>query len=246
LPAWRRANLALGVSKKSLHFLSSTDLAHRNFHIIYNGIDVDQTIRASKRGDTDIDFCWKDGLRFVLPASIGSPLKGHEVAIYALYAFLQQGNPAQLYICGDVPPGAPKGYYERLQQLVRELNLEKNVHFLGWRSDILAILGECDIVLLPSFTEGLPRSLLEAMALGKPVIATQVGGIPELIRNKIDGLLVPPGDVAALSDALHILSEPGLRGQMGRAAQKRVKEHFSLSTQAKNFLDAVEGVVGNL
>jgi glycosyltransferase involved in cell wall biosynthesis len=238
--AWRRANLAIGISKKSLQFLSSTHLSHQNFQVVYNGVDTEATIRESQAQPQGLPGLIPSALRIVLPASLGSPLKGHEIGIRALASWIRAGGNGQLLLCGDVPPGASMDTLARLQQLVRTLEVHKNVFFLGWRRDLLAVIARSDVVILPSFSEGLPRSLLEAMALGKAVIATAVGGVPELVRDGEDGLLIRPGDVEGLSQAFNMLSDKSLREKMGQAARHRVRESFSLTWQAGEFLSAMD------
>ena len=129
-----------------------------------------------------------------------------------------------------------------MQRLAGELEIQNHVHFVGYRSDIESVMARSDIVLLPSYTEGLPRSLMEAMALARPVLSTRVGGIPELVRDGIDGILVEPGDVEALARALYTLSDPLTRQQMGQAGQQRVRENFSLRRQAHEFTSIMDAL----
>jgi glycosyltransferase involved in cell wall biosynthesis len=89
----------------------------------------------------------------------------------------------------------------------------------------------------------MPRSLMEGMALAKPVIATRVGGIPELVRDGTDGILVNPGDIEALVKALNVLSDLDVRKQMGNSGQQRIRQSFSVSRQAKEFLSTMDALV---
>jgi glycosyltransferase involved in cell wall biosynthesis len=240
--AWRRANAAIGISQESLRYLSTTRYAHGNLQVVYNGIDVDRTIEQAKPEPRELPS-GNGGLRVVFPASIGSPLKGHEIGIRAISAFIESGGQADLWICGEVPLGAPTGFYKHMQQLTADLGLGSHVHFLGSRHDILSIMARSDIVLLPSFTEGLPRSLLEAMALAKAIIGTRVGGIPELVRDGIDGILVDPGDIRALVGALSVLHAPDIRTRMGKSGQDRARVSFSLEQHASRFLYVMDSLV---
>jgi len=105
------------------------------------------------------------------------------------------------------------------------------IHFLGYRRDIPAVLAACDMVLLPSFTEGLPLIVLEAMAAGLPVVATRVGGAPEAVAEGETGSLVDPGDAEQLADRIAFLcSHPEAREAMGKAAQRKVQSDFSAET----------------
>ena len=103
------------------------------------------------------------------------------------------------------------------------------MRFLGYRTDIADLLRLMDVVVLPSLQESFPRVPLEAMAMGVPVVATTVGGIPESVSDGETGILVPPGDGAAIRDALvRLVDDPALRKRMGETGRRRVREQFSI------------------
>jgi glycosyltransferase involved in cell wall biosynthesis len=109
------------------------------------------------------------------------------------------------------------------------------VRFLGRRDDVGRILEGADLFCLPSLSEGLPLAIAEAMAAGLPVVATPVGGVPEIVAAGQTGLLVPPGDSRKLSAALtRVLSEPGLGPRLGAAGRERARL-FSLERMATRF-----------
>ena len=106
------------------------------------------------------------------------------------------------------------------------------------------VLADADIKLLSSRTEGLPVAIMEAMAAGLPVVATAVGGIPELVQDGVTGLLTPPDDPAALADALAVLLDyPHLRQQYGRAGQQRIQSHFALADKVAELEQAYQKIV---
>jgi glycosyltransferase involved in cell wall biosynthesis len=116
-----------------------------------------------------------------------------------------------------------------LEALTADLNLTDRVRFLGSRDDVAALLVAADVAVLSSRSEGLSLALLEAMAAGKPVVATRVGGNPEVLTDGETGRLVPPADPEALAAALlEVLDQPGQAAALGRAARSRVVERFSL------------------
>lgn len=122
------------------------------------------------------------------------------------------------------------GEEDKVKAAVAAAGLSSRVEVLGWVSgkEKVSILANGDVFVLPSYNEGLPVSLLEAMSWGMPVISTTVGGIPELVRHEQDGFLISPGDREGLASALLRLgADANLRAQMGRAARKRVSEEFS-------------------
>ena len=116
-----------------------------------------------------------------------------------------------------------------LRTLARRLDLDPEMLFLGHRDDVLELLSLFNVFVLPSVTEGLPFALLEAMAAAKPVVATAVGGVPELIMDGQTGLLVPPRDPQALAEAIiSLLRDPERAKAMGMAARQRVLSHFTV------------------
>jgi len=123
----------------------------------------------------------------------------------------------RLFIVGDGP------LRSTLESLARELAIDRQTLFLGMRDDVYDLMNLFDIYALPSLHEGIPMALLEAMALGRPVVASRVGGIPEVVTDGAEGKLVPAQEVAALTQALKTLAlSPPLREQMGESARARV------------------------
>lgn len=130
---------------------------------------------------------------------------------------------------------------ENLKKMTHELNLEEKVIFLGQRNDVLNILHIIDVFVLPSNTEGLSISILEAMASSKPVIATDVGGNKEVVENNQTGIIVPPEDEDALFEAMKYLIENKEVGhKMGEAGRKRVQDKFSLDRMVREYESVYE------
>ncbi len=135
-----------------------------------------------------------------------------------LEAFARVGE-AELWIAGDGPQRGA------LETRAKELGVAERVRFLGARDDVPDLLAACDVFVLPSRLEGLGVAALEAMAAAKPVVATRVGGLGEVVRDGECGLLVPPDDPAALAAALErLLGDPELRARLGAAGPARVAE----------------------
>ena len=148
--------------------------------------------------------------------------KGHEVLLKAFSHLVASGHPVKLLIVGE-------GYLEdRLRETVRQLGLEASVVFTGFWSNVPEITAILDIACLPSFYEGMGRVVLEAMAAEKPVVASGVGGLTELVQDRVTGYLVPPGDVKALAQRLEeLVLHPNLCRRMGQEAARRVREEHS-------------------
>jgi glycosyltransferase involved in cell wall biosynthesis len=123
-----------------------------------------------------------------------------------------------------------------LEALARELQIVDRVMFLGHRYDVPNLLPLMDVAVLCSLHEGSSLTLLEAMAAGRAVVATAVGGNPELVLDGVTGLLVPARSPEALADAIvTLLRDPALRASMGQAGKNRVKEHFSIETMVQSY-----------
>jgi glycosyltransferase involved in cell wall biosynthesis len=149
-------------------------------------------------------------------------IKGHHVLVEA-WAHVRERHPtAHLVLVGDGPRRAA------LEARVRALGLARAVTFAGYRSPATPWLAAADVLVQPSLTEGMPNAVLEAMGLGRPVVASAVGGIPELVENETSGLLVPSGDPEALARALgRLLESEELRQRFGQAGRERVLACFS-------------------
>jgi glycosyltransferase involved in cell wall biosynthesis len=159
--------------------------------------------------------------------------KGHDYLIEAL-ARLGSACALQLRLAGVGPEG------ERLRSLARSLGVERRVSFLGLVHDMPAFWQDCDVAVVPSaeFVEACPMTPLEAMAAGRPVIATRNGGLPELVLDGETGLLVAPGDVDALADALRAYARsPALRTAHGANGRARVSARFHVDGCARAYLD---------
>ena len=126
-----------------------------------------------------------------------------------------------------------------LESYIRQHQLESRVHLLGKRGDVARCLGASDVFVLSSDWEGNPLAVMEAMAAGLPVACTGVGGVPELVETGRHGIVVPPGDAAALADAMRVLmSDPNQRAAMGAAALARAREAFDVPQMVRGY-DAV-------
>jgi len=159
--------------------------------------------------------------------------KGHHTLIKAMPKIIEEVPQVKFIFAGD-------GYLRRdLENLVASLCLKDYTIFTGFRKDIPELTAIFDVAVLPSFFEGLGRSLLEAMVLGKPIVATDVGGIPEVVRHNKNGFLVSPGDSGALAEAIiKLLRDKELSRKMGEEGRRHINERFS----AKKMVDDIEGV----
>lgn len=198
---------------------------------IYNGIDIisykrTKTTRAEKRIELGLG---KDD--FVC-ATVGRlvPVKGHQYLIEAIKKVVNKIPSAKFLFIGDGE------LMPDLLAQTKSLGLCKNILFLGARSDIAEILNCIDIFLLPSLNEGFGIVLVEAMAMKKPVIATNVGGVPEIVVNETTGILLSPKDPEAFSSAIiRLYDTPEISMKMGLAGYNRARRLFDITTTVTEF-----------
>jgi glycosyltransferase involved in cell wall biosynthesis len=199
-------------------------VVHNGIRLPSNPVPADPDLRAELlRGQRAI---------VLVPARL-DPLKGHEFLLKAARTL----EGVQVVLAGDGPERA------RLEGLVDELALTERVSFLGFRDDMPRLLASADVVVLPSLAEGLPLSLLEAMAAGTPVVATAIGGTDEAIEDGVTGLLVPPSDVPALAAGLErVLADPAEAHRRAEAGAARVASLF----RAERMVERIEALYEDL
>lgn len=174
-----------------------------------------------------------------------SPSKGTHHAIEALGRLPRSERKFLLCVVGDAWPGVHEGYREELRRRVNQYGLEDHVRFTGWRNDALEILALMDVLVHPSLSEGMPRAVLEGMALGKAVVATAVGCTRELVIDGENGFLVTSGDVDALTDRItRLLRSADLRARLGQAAQRAVFAGHDIQTHTRRFESFVTELTG--
>jgi glycosyltransferase involved in cell wall biosynthesis len=159
--------------------------------------------------------------------------------LLAAFARLSKRGNVVLLLAGDGP------LRTELVEEARARGLGRSVRFLGARSDVPEILAASDVFVLSSSWEGSPLSVMEAMAAGRPAVATSVGGVPELVEHGETGVLVPPSDVTALERAMSELAvDAELRGRLGRNAQRVAAERFDVSTMSARYARLYEEILG--
>jgi len=194
-------------------------------HVIPNGLVLDKfTVKNSSRtefrqqlGITERDFLW-------LAVGRLEEQKDYSNLLQAFKIIIQDGHEAQLRVAGQGP------LLENLQRQSINLGISGRVVFLGLRRDIPLLLDAADGFVLSSAWEGLPNVVMEAMAAAKPVVATSVGGVPELVQEGVNGYIVPPGDSEALAVAMvKMMALPEAdRWAMGRAGRAHIEANYSL------------------
>ncbi len=229
-------------SQAAIDFLVAHGYDRQKFWLIYQGVDINPFYKCSKAEREEIKRGYNlplDRLVITCVGNLRSP-KGHEHLIRALHELKSESQSFLALLVGD---GPLRG---RLKGLARKLGLKKEIYFLGPkdRKEIPKILSITDIFVLPSLWEGLPTAIIEAMAAGCPVVATAVGGTPEVVIDGETGFLVPPRDPKALTQKIKLLlQDQALRERMGQAGTKRAKEHFALEKMVREYEALYESLV---
>lgn len=164
--------------------------------------------------------------------------KGHSTFLRAWRLVMDEMPRAQALLIGEGP------MRPEIERVVNDLELGASVRLLGSRSDVSDLLDAVDLVVHPSLQEGFSNAILEAMAAGKAVVATAVGGNPEAVVEGVTGVLVRPGDVAALATAVvRLLKDPAARSRFGSAGRARVLEQFSVDSVVERYQAAYEALL---
>jgi len=238
---WRRRVAYRFVSKQSTMVAVSADIKrfliekvginHERIVTIRNGIDTklyrtDDAVRRSVREELGIDE------EQPVIGAVGNlyPVKGHTYLLKAMAIVKEKYPHAMLVIAGRGE------ILDQLREEARGLGIKQKVVFLGFSEKIPAFLQSLDIFVLPSLSEGLPLSVLEAIAAGKPVIATNVGGISEVLDDGYAELLVPPRNPDALAEKiLLLLRNPELASRLRGLGRMKVEKEFSLNSMMEKY-----------
>jgi glycosyltransferase involved in cell wall biosynthesis len=193
------------------------------FTVIHSGVDL-RTFRAGLYPPSETKVLLGIPPEMMVVGTVGrlTPVKGQEVLIRAASELIRRGEKIFLVLLGD-------GELRRdLEELSLHLGIAGYVRFLGWRPDVARVMAACDIFCLPSRNEGMGKVLVEAMAMGRPIIASSIGGIPDIVRSGENGILVPVGDAAAWAEAIaRLCRDPEERRRMGDAGMLMAPRYSS-------------------
>jgi glycosyltransferase involved in cell wall biosynthesis len=222
-----RADFAAAVSKSVLHDLARHGTSFRKSRVVHNGIDLesfdDRSVQDLSRG---LERCGP------LLASFGNlhARKGHEYAVMAMPEILRNHPAARLILVGE----GPRRDY--LLRLARTLGIADATVLWSFEANVPALMSQIDLCVHPSLEEPFGIALLEAMAARKPVVATNVDGIPEIVHDGITGYLVPPRDPGALANAIcTLLRDPVSGERMGKAGRARVEREFTIQKTVRSY-----------
>jgi len=232
----RRFDLVVAVSAEIAETLRRAGISPEKIRVIDNGIDVAslETAAPTLRRDLGLDS------KCILVGAIGrlSPEKGSDVFVVAARIVVQQHPEVKFVVVGDGPER------KKLEELTREYGLQGKLFWAGRRDDMPGVYASLDIQVQPSLKEGLPMTILEGLAAGKPIVATRVGAVKTVIINEHTGLLVNPGSADEIASAVaRLIQDSSLRTCLGQAGRARVKANFSATAMTEKYLLAYAEVL---
>ncbi len=227
----RYFNRIIAVSDEVKEEMLAVGVPEEKIRVIYNGIDLDRFKDqcSSEKIRKELGLDGND--RIVGTIGSFTEAKGYDYLLKAAKEIIDARKAVKFLIVGDGPLNG------HLRNTARGLGIQDNVIFTGYRKDIPELLSVMDMYVLSSVREGLPMVLLEAMAAGKPVIASKVGAVPKVIIDNESGVLITPGDAGEMKKAvLDLLSDDSRSKRLGLAGQKRLKENFSSDVMAGKYM----------
>jgi glycosyltransferase involved in cell wall biosynthesis/protein-tyrosine-phosphatase len=234
---WCFADRIIAVSRHMAESLKESGYRRTAITQIYNGIALGK-VRATRIPE-EVRREFGIGARTFLIGAVGrlSPVKGHAYLVRAVRRIRQREPDTRCLIVGSGP------LKDELLASARDLRVDDACLFVGPRADIYDLIAAMDIVVLPSLDEGTPMALLEAMALAKPVVATAVGGVPEIIAHRATGVLVKPRDEEALADAcLELAIHRDWAQTLGARARRLIEAEFSHEKTGRALVDVYRNV----
>ena len=235
----RRYERVFCVSGDLLETCRALRVPENRLQLLENGVDTDEFSRRLEPAEARRRLGLDPYRPLVGAVGRLSPEKGFDLLIRAAALLVAEGLDFNLAIVGEGDE-APA-----LRSLVEGLGLEGRVHLLGYRPDVAELYQAMDVYALSSLREGLPNVVLEALASAVPVVATRVAGVPDLIRDEVDGLVVDPGSVAGLAESIgRLLRDRGLRGQLAEEGRRRVEARSSFMARTDRLRASYDELLG--
>jgi glycosyltransferase involved in cell wall biosynthesis len=227
--ALKRVDGIVCVSEAQRQRLIDYRISNEKTWVVHNAVSANEQ-HKNEESDVRKRVFHRLGLsenkKLVVSAGRLSPEKGHRFLIEAVSKLGKKGQDSYFIICGEGPSK------KDLTILTRELQVSGVCRLIGFRNDLNDIFQAMDFMVLPSLTEGLPNVILEAFAYGKAVVATAVGGVPEIVDSGKNGILIPPKSSDLMSKAiLKLLESSSLRERMGKHAYLKVQNAFTFEKQ---------------
>jgi glycosyltransferase involved in cell wall biosynthesis len=235
--SWKRASRIIAISEAVSRAMTQFEhIPSEKIAVIPYGLDGREFARSAVRGRLRSELRITHGPLVGYVGRLARP-KGPDILLRAFAEIQPQEPEMHLVVAGDGP------WREKLLRLGRDLGLE-NAHFLGWRQDVASIMADLDLVVMPSRWEGFGLVALQAMSLGKPVIASRVSALPEIVADGATGLLVPPEEPSVLGrEILRLVRDPTLAARMGQEGFVRAQREFVVERMVSRTLQVYQQVL---
>lgn len=230
-PTIIKANISSYISKSTFvvsnavmkDFVDNLHVSKRRIQVLHNGVNLEKYNPGKNNFSLHRELKIREDNRIILAVAHARPEKGLEYLIKAVPNIINKHPDTHFVFCGGGP------LESNLINLAKELGVFEHVHFLGVRDDVPELLNCSYLSALPSLAEPLGNTVLEAMAMKKAVVATMVGGNPEMVQHDVTGLLAPPGDSNSLAILItSLLENPEQVAAMGNAGRQRIEKYFDL------------------
>ena len=236
-----RVESVIAISRQIEQSLIAGGVSAKKVRTVYSGIDLSERQLAHNDQAIRQTIGLPNGAVLLGTVANLFPRKGYEVMLRALPAIVRAVPTVHYVIVGS----DDHDYADRLKNLAQELKIADRVHIVGFQDPVQPFLAALDLYMHPALMEGFGIAVVEAMAMGKAVVATTTGGLPEVVAEGETGLLVPPGDAQLLAEAaISLLENKSMREHMGVCGRMRVQERFSLDASVAHVEQLYENVLG--
>jgi glycosyltransferase involved in cell wall biosynthesis len=233
---YRRVDRVVAISEIVRSMLLAAGVPQDRITLIYSAVDCPEPY---PQGDLRAELGLDSETLVIGTAATLTRRKGHQYLFDAVRTLKERCPRIRLLVAGNGPKE------DELRELAARLGLDKEIVFLGFRRDIPRLLNTLDVFVLASLQEGLGVALLEAACAARPIVATNVGGIPEIVKDGDTGLLVPPADSESLADKIaHLLEHPEQGHCLGGNARALIRDRFSVTTMVESYVRLYEELVG--
>jgi glycosyltransferase involved in cell wall biosynthesis len=234
-----QASLVLAVSRQIEHSIRCSGVEPARIRTLYSGLDLPPSALTCDRQAVRRQLSIPSEVLLLGTVANLFERKGYDVMLDALARVAHMEPAVQYLIVGT----GDRAYERALRSQVQALNLSRHVHFAGFQDPVYPYIAAMDLYVQPSRMEGFGIAVIEAMAMGKAVIGTATGGLPEVIVHEETGLLVPPDDSAALAEAIAVLLKSSeKRERFARAGQDRAKTHFTIDAMMQGLTSAYAAI----
>lgn len=238
-----KSSLVFAVSCRVSEALVAGGVPGQRLRVLYSGLDLTKTSNRDVGQEGHRPFDIPPEAPLIGTVANLFPRKGYEVMLAAFPKVLEVIPNVHYLIIGK----GNEQYEKSLKSRVNELGLGNQIHFTGFQSMVYSYLACLDVYVHPALMEGFGISVLESMAMEKPVIATKTGGLPEIVEDGRTGILVPPGNSTALARAIvDLLQDSKQRAEMGRLGKKRVTECFTVESMMGKMVQEYNLLISNL